>query len=140
MFSVYWDAAANRAAEAAWNWPNSHAIEFTILSAVVGGLFTVAIVRIFHLSDTRWPQWLYRLEQLGLTAIAGTLSVFLATFLIFLTYDPVIQINKLSGQISELETKIITQDQRAFSFETEDFRRLGDETINGQFYDYQQFY
>jgi len=63
-------------------------------------------VKIFGLDERAQPRWLYRAEQLGLTAFSGLIPVFLAVGVIYLLQDPETQIRIRVSRITELENKL----------------------------------
>ena len=98
----YYLGAFCRALQQAWVWPNSHSYWFLFLTTVLGGLFTVAVVKTLSLGKVKQPPLLYWAEKFSATVLMGAILTFLGSIVVFFIQDAPRQIAERDERIAEL--------------------------------------
>jgi len=134
MLSSYYVTAWFRTFVEAWEWPNSHGIEFTLLTLVCAVVVRVAAMKLLPSARRIVHPWVFKtLSGFIIPGLGGLVAAFLFIWAAHFVYDAPKQLDAAHNQVLELEGKLLSQDQRGFSFRMDDFTRAGDETFQGTF-------
>jgi hypothetical protein len=116
----------------AWDWPNSHSIEFAILTLVCAVFVRWVAARTIPTAERLIPDWASKL--LGwfvIPGFGGLLTAFLFVWGALFVSEPAKQRNAAHSQIAKLEERVKESERVAnFSFSFPFTRKIADQGVS----------